>query len=146
MEDLGGRALAMQQNTLSAALVQAQAPQQVVANAVTLDPGAGFLWQVETGAAPVAIVDVAAYDAHLKHNPGSRLRLSEWRHPLAYDIGIAALAANQPLIDQLNEQIDHLRQTGALHEMARIEGHHYTAPQSDGLSPPLTRAQILAMR
>ena len=54
---IGNRRIAYQQGTLSGALLELDAPDQM-ANAVSFNPGPGFLWRLETGDADVAIVEI----------------------------------------------------------------------------------------
>ncbi|WP_298918784.1 c-type cytochrome [uncultured Roseobacter sp.] len=137
LADVLPRRLAYQQGTLSGALLELDAPTQA-SNAKSFNPGPRFLWQLESGAADVAIVDVAAFDAHRHHNSVSRLRLAKWRHRVGMDIGIAVLEADNDLKQVLDTAISTLHRSNRLVEFAEAEGVTYSRPQFDGLRAPFT--------
>ena len=142
LADLEDRILALQQDTLSGAIVQVQAP-GIASRAEMFNPGSDFLWKFETGTADVAIVDVAAFDAHTKHNPASTLRLAAWRHAIGLDIGIAVLSENQSLITRLNEAIDRMHEDDIFAPLAASENFTYAAPRFDGLQSAFTLRTLL---
>jgi hypothetical protein len=146
LQDRNGRKVAVQQGTLSGAIATVQVAPSERADIVTLNPGAGFLWDVETSGYPLALVDVAAFDAHRKAFPATSLQLANWRHPIGMDIGIAVLADNAPLQALLNSAIKELLISGDLPGVAAAEGLTYAAPQSAHLMPALTLATLRAMR
>ena len=143
LDDIAPRRFALQQGTLTGAIAQAQAP-ELAAHSVMFNPGGEFLWQIEKGHADVAIVDVAAFDSHLKHNPISTLRLANWRHAIGLDIGIAVLDRQQPLLHALNAALSVMHASGALPTLADEEGLTYHAPRFDGLQDPFTWRTLLA--
>ena len=141
LDDIAPRRLAMQQGTLSGAIVEAQQPGVEI---VTYNPGASFLWNVEKGLADVAIVDTAAFDGHRKHNPVSTLALADWRHPIGLDIGVAVLARNPGLLNAVNAAILDLHRKGTLPDLAQAQGLTFNAPAFDGLQDPFTWRMLLA--
>lgn len=137
LESLSGLRVAFQQGTLSGALLELDAP-DLIENAVTLNPGPGFLWKLEAGAADVAIVDVASFDAHRRHNEVTKLRLANWRHRVGLDIGIAVLKENANLLSALDEGLSDLHNAKVLPGLAEEEGLTYVEPHFDGLQAPFT--------
>ncbi|MEM7299731.1 MAG: transporter substrate-binding domain-containing protein [Pseudomonadota bacterium] len=135
---LGTRKLALQQGTLSGAIATLQVAPAEHRNLVMLKPGAGFLWRVETKEIDLAIVDVAAFDAHRKANPFTPLRLANWRHKVGMDIGIAVLTENEPLRAALEKAVSKLLANGVLPSVGEEEGLTYAAPQSEELTPKFT--------
>ncbi len=129
LDDLKDRAVAYQQDTLSGAILIANAP-AIAAAARTFNPGPRFLWALETGEADVAIVDVVSYDSHLKHNKISELKLAAWRHPFGMDIGIAVLAENDDLVAVLNRHLADMYQGADIASLAQEEGVTYSPPAS----------------
>lgn len=146
LQSLGSRRLAIQSTTLSGGIVHMQAPEETRARSITFTPGKKFLWELEAGKADVAIVDVADYDAHLKQNPISRLKLARWRHPIGFDIGIAALEENAALLQRVNGSLDALLADGTIERLAEAEGLHYSAPKSAEIAPLLTMKMLQEIR
>ena len=138
LDDLQNRRLALQQGTLSGAIATLQVAPVDRALLKMMNPGAGFLWEVENQNLPLAIVDVPAFDAHLKANPFTPLRLAAWRHAVGMDIGIAVLAENTVLIEVLDAVIADLLASGQLPQFAEEEGMTYSAPVSSDLAPRFT--------
>lgn len=146
LQDRGGRKVAVQQGTLSGAIATVQAAPGERGDIVTLNPGAGFLWDVETTGHALALVDVAAFDAHRKAFPATALRLASWRHPIGMDIGVALLAENGSLKAAMDKAIGDLVASGDLPGIAANEGLTFAPPQSDALTPRFTLATLRAMR
>lgn len=146
LQERGARKVAVQQGTLSGAIATVQVAPGELGDIVTLNPGAGFLWDVETKGHELAMVDVAAYDAHRKAFPATALRLANWRHPIGIDIGVAVLAENTTLRDALDAAIVDLLSSDTLPGVARAEGLTYAPPQSPELTPPFTLAKLRSTR
>jgi len=143
LQDLAGLRVGLQTGTLTEAIFRTQAPPEVVADCVTFVSGPLFLWQVETGKADAAIVDVAAFDFHVRQNPISTLRLAQWRHPFGFNFGFAMLGRNGALRDAVNAAVGQLVATGRAAEFAAEEKVHYAAPREPMMRPPLTLADLL---
>ena len=143
LHDIAG-VLGYQEGTLTGAIVEYQAPDDVRARAKTFNPGATFLWEIEKGEADVAFVDVDAYDAHLRQNRLTALRLGDWRHRLGFDIGAAVLTGNEALKAALDAAIAALVADGSVAALAAQEGAHWAQPSETGILPPLTRASLMA--
>lgn len=138
LDDLQNRRLALQQGTLSGAIATLQVAPVDRALLKMMNPGAGFLWEVENQNLALAIVDVPAFDAHLKANPFSPLRLARWRHAIGMDIGVAVLADNRALAQALDAAIAELLASGQFPQFAAEEGMTYSAPVSSDLAPRFT--------
>jgi len=146
LNQLGDRHLALQQGTLSGAIATLQVASTDQALLVTMNPGAGFLWEVEKTGTDLAIIDVAAYDAHLKANPFTALRLAKWRHAVGMDIGIAVLSENSSLRAALDATLNDILFEAILPEIGVAEGMTYAAPASEELTPIFTLDALRVMR
>ena len=146
LADLAGYRLAIQEDTLSGALLQLQAPQPVKAAAITRPPGPKFLWEMETGAFEAALVDVAAYDHHLIQNPVSKLKLGTWRHPLGFNIAVALRADRPALKAALDAALADLMAGGMPEKLAAQQHIHYAAPREPWVQPRLGLAELIAAR
>lgn len=141
LDDLAGRSLHLQQGTLSGVIAMIQTAPADRSLATTHNPGTGFLWEVESSDASLAIVDVAAFDSHLKSNPFTPLRLAPWRHPIGMDIGFSVLAERSNLISKLNTAISELDPTEVA-QIATNAGLSYAAPRNPDLMPALTMQML----
>lgn len=146
LDDLQSRRLALQQGTLSGAIATLQIAPVDRALLKMMNPGAGFLWEVESQKLSLAIVDVPAFDAHLKANPSTPLRLAAWRHRIGMDIGIAVLAENTALAQALDAAISELLASGQLPFFAEEEGMTYSAPVSPDIAPRFTLETLREVR
>lgn len=141
LKNLGERRLAVQQGTLSGSI----ATMASVPHLVTFNPGAKFLWHLETGDADVAIADIAAFDGHRRHNNITDLRLADWRHSIGFDIGVAVLSSRSDLRAALDGAIKDLTASGAVSLMADAEGVTYKKPaEGDFLRPALSLRELVA--
>ena len=146
LDDLLGHSVGYQQGTLSGAILTAQAPQRVIDDAQTFNPGTAFLWEIEKGKADVAIVDVAAYDFHRRQNRITALRLLDWRHPIGFNIGFAVLASNKALKDRVDHLIVELVSSGQMQSLADKDNITYAKPEPPLISPPLTLSTLRSRR
>lgn len=146
LASLGAQQLALQQGTLSGAIATLQVAPAEQSKLVTLNPGAGFLWEVEKQKLPLAIVDVAAFDAHRKATPFTQLRLAPWRHAVGMDIGIAVLSRNEDLLEALNDAILEILEEDSLPAVAEAEGMTYARPKSPDLSARFTLQSLKETR
>lgn len=145
LDDLGDRSLHVQQGTLSGVIAMMQTEAAARSGITTHNPSAGFLWEVESGEATLAIVDVVAFDSHLKSNPFTPLRLAQWRHPIGMDIGFAVLKDQQNLIDDLNGAISELDPSDIEH-IAIEAGLSYSLPRKSDLMPALTMQMLRKLK
>lgn len=139
--DLDGHSLHVQQGTLAGVIAMVQTTPEDRARITTHNPGAGFLWDVESGQGALALVDVAAFDSHLQANPFTPLRLAPWRHPIGMDIGIAVLAENEALMTDLNTALAALPEQ-LVQELAAEAGLSYAPPLSQTVMPALTMQML----
>ena len=145
LSDLSGVRLGIEQGTLAGALTVHQAGSEAVADAVTLNPGAGFLWRMEAGAFDAALTTTGAYDFHARQNPVTALRLAPYRHPLGFNLAVAGLAENADLVAAADEAIAALGEEG-LAALASAQGASWAAPREPWVAPPLTIRDLAAER
>lgn len=144
LHDLVGRRLAVQQGTFSGSIATLTSP-ELAAKAITFNPGANFLWQLEQGQADVAIVDVPAYDGHRLHNKITKLRLADWRHPLGFDIGAAVLTDKTEFKQEIDNIVLELVESGQVETMALEEGVSYAKPANSGIEKMFTMRRLQAL-
>ncbi|MEM7056553.1 MAG: c-type cytochrome [Pseudomonadota bacterium] len=146
LAELSGHRVAYQQGTLSGAILTAQAPQAVIDEAKTFNPGPTFLWEIENGEADVAIVDVAAYDFHRRQNSITKLRLLDWRHPIGFNIGFAVLTANDGLKQNIDRLTTKLVASDQMRSFAEEDDITYAQPKVPFVSPALTLSTLRSLR
>lgn len=144
--DLAGHRVAFQQGTLSGAILTAQAPQVVVDEARTFNPGPKFLWEIEIGKADIAIVDIAAFDFHRRQNPITELRLLDWRHPIAFNIGFGLQSSKVQLKKRIDEVIAEMIENDRILSLAEQDNITYAAPERPFVTSALTRSKLLSWR
>ena len=143
LSDLAGVRLGIEQGTLAGALTVRQAGAEALEDAVTSNPGPEFLWRMEAGAFDAALTTTGAYDLHARQNPITTLRLTGYRHPLGFNLGVAGLASDPALIEAADAAIAALGEEG-LRAMARAEGVTWAAPTVPAVAPPLTMRDLAA--
>lgn len=146
LADLEGRKVGVEQGTLAGILTLRQGTPAMVASAQTFNPGPAFLWKMENGAFDAALVTVAAYDFHKRQNPITKLKLTDYRHPLGFNLGIASLQENAPLADRINVVISELVAAGAIRKIAEGYKMHYAEPRTPHVQARITLRDILAER
>ena len=133
--DLAGLAVGVEQGALAGALTLLEGGAAVRARSRTFPPGPRFLWRLENGEAEAALVSVPAYDHHRIQNPLSRLALSDWRHPLGFNIGFAVLARERALAARLDAALGALLASGDVAAIAARAGVTYAPPRAPAVAP-----------
>lgn len=146
IEDLDSLRLGVQQGTLAGILTLHQGSQELVANAVTMNPGPTFLWSMEKGEFEGALVAVGEYDFHKRQNAISKLKLHDYRHPLGFNLGIALLEENEKLLTLINPIIDKLLESGGIYELAERSQMNYARPRQPEIQGRLSMRDILMIR
>ncbi len=144
--DLEGLKLGVEQGTLAGVLTLRQGTEKMAADAVTLNPGPDFLWQMEQGAFDAALVTIGAYDFHKKQNFISTLALDEYRHPLGFNISVAMLKRKNALRDVFDPAIARMIKDGTMAALGEKSGHTYAPPHKPWVQAHLTMQTILSMR
>ncbi|MEM7424620.1 MAG: c-type cytochrome [Pseudomonadota bacterium] len=144
LKDLEGLTVGIEQGTLPGVLVLRQGNEAIRASAKTFNPGPGFLWKMETGAFDAALVPVAAYDFHKRQNRITKLKLTSYRHPLGFNLGVATRADNRALGNAANKIIPVLLTDGTLVQAAKKSKLHFSPPQKPDFQPRLTMRDILS--
>ena len=146
LADLEGRKVGVEQGTLAGVLTLRQGTQKMVAEAQTFSPGPAFLWKMENGEFDAALVTVAAFDFHKRQNPISKLKLSDYRHPLGFNLGVAVLEANAPLAERVDEALSTMLSAGKIRKIAEGYKMHYAEPTAPHVQARLTLKDILTIR
>ena len=145
LADLHGLDVGIEQGTLAGLLTRRQAPPDVMRRTVTEVPGATFLWTLEGGGFDAALVDVPAYDYHLRQNGISTLVLADWRHPLGFNIGAATLERDAALADAIDAVLRAPGATDTLARLADAEGLHWAAPRRPLVQERFTLDSLLGV-
>ena len=144
--DMKGLRLGVEQGTLAGVLTLRQGTEAMAADAVTLNPGPDFLWQMEQGAFDAALVTIGAYDFHKKQNFVSTLALDEYRHPLGFNISVAMLKRKNAMRDVFDPAIARMIGDGTMAGLAKKSGFTYALPRKPWVQAHLTMQTILSMR
>ncbi len=141
LSDLEGITLGIEQGTLAGALTARQVSADALAGAVTMNPGPGFLWRMEAGAFDAALTTTGAYDLHARQNPITALRLTDYRHPMGFNLAVAGLASKEGLVAAADAAIGALGEDG-LAALAAGEGATWAAPRAPAVAPPMTMRDL----
>lgn len=144
--DMDGLKIGVEQGTLAGVLTLRQGTKAMAVDAVTLNPGPDFLWQMEQGAFDAALVTVGAYDFHKKQNFISTLELDAYRHPLGFNISVAMLGRKKAMRDVFDPAIARMLEDGTLEELAKKSSYTYAKPRRPWVQGHLTMETILSMR
>lgn len=144
LADLEGLTVGVEQGTLPGVLTLRQGTSAITKRAKTYNPGPGFLWKMETGEFDAALVAVAAYDFHKRQNRITKLRLTDYRHPLGFNLGIAVRADNEALADAVDGFIPKFLADGTLRKAAEKSKLHFAAPKKPDIQRRLTMRDILS--
>ena len=146
LADLEGLTVGVEQGTLPGVLTLRQGTAVIRAHAKTYNPGPGFLWKMETGEFDAALVAVAAYDFHKRQNRITKLRLTDYRHPLGFNLGVAVRANNRALAEAVDLLIPGFLADGTLRKAAEKSKLHFSAPKKPDIQSRLTMRDILARK
>jgi cytochrome c6 len=144
--DMEGLKIGVEQGTLAGVLTLRQGTEAMALDAVTLNPGPDFLWEMEQGSFDAALVTVGAYDFHKKQNFISTLALDEYRHPLGFNISVAMLGRKKAMRDVFDPAIARMIEDGTLQDLADKSQYTYAKPRQPWVQAHLTTQTIISMR
>jgi len=144
--DMEGLKIGVEQGTLAGVLTLRQGTEAMALDAVTLNPGPDFLWEMEQGSFDAALVTVGAYDFHKKQNFISTLALDEYRHPLGFNISVAMLGRKKAMRDVFDPAIARMIEDGTLQDLADKSQYTYAKPRQPWVQAHLTMQTIISMR
>jgi len=106
-------------------------------------PGRGaLLAKLEAGEIDAAFVALHRFDAYRLQHPATKIQHSGFHHPLAFNLGYAALAEHAALLAQVNGALDALRRSGETEALAKAAGVTYVEPIEPFVSPAITFRQL----
>jgi ABC-type amino acid transport substrate-binding protein len=139
LSDLKGLRLGAEQGTLTDTIFMAYRGGYFASDITHLVPQSGILARMEEGAFDAVIIELHRFDAYLRKNPDTRLRATDYRHALGFNMGFVILARRQNLRDQLNKALDNLIRAGKIEEFSVAAGITFVPPTSpeilDRISP-----------
>lgn len=138
LSDMAGLVVGIQEDTLAGAITLTQGGAEVKEMGVHDNPGPGFLWRMEQGKFEAALVSVPEYDFHLRQNMITELVLTDYRHPLGFNIGFAILSAQNEMAGALNGMIKEMLSNGEIEALAAKTKLHYAAPQEPYIQRRIT--------
>lgn len=144
--DMSGLKIGVEQGTLAGVISLRQGTAEMTEDAVTLNPGPDFFWQMEQGAFDAALVTIGAYDFHKKQNFISTLELDTYRHPLGFNISVAMLGRKKGLRDVFDPAIARMIDDGTMEKLAKKSQYTYAKPHRPWVQANLTMQTILSMR
>lgn len=134
----------VEQGTIAGLLTLRQSPPDVATHSQTSNPGPVFLWKLEQGEFDAALINVPAYDFHKRQNPITSLKLSDYRHPLAFNIGLAMLESAKSLQAHVNAIIGDDLENGKIKALAKLSHLHYALPVEPWVAPRMSLQQLIA--
>lgn len=146
LSSLEGLIVGVQEDTLAGALTLTQAGRTVKDMAVHDNPGPGFLWRMEQGKFQAALVSVPEFDFHLRQNMISDLVLTDYRHPIGFNIGFAILTEQKDMLGAINAMIKERVADGSVAAMAAKTKLHYAPPQEPFIQRRITMRDMQLRR
>ncbi|WP_165784551.1 c-type cytochrome [Zhengella mangrovi] len=146
LSDLAGLTVGVQQGTLGGVILTTQLPSDIKANSIMLPPGPQFLWRMEEGRFDATLIDTGAFDNHKVQNRITKLRLTDYRHPIGFNMGIAYRESARALGARLDAALKALLDDGTVEKMAEDTGVTWSPPRDPVVARALTTSDLFSMR
>jgi len=129
LADLAGLRLGVDQASLPDAILMRYGDGKYVDHVAHFIPGRSELFpQMEAGEIDATLVELRRFDAWRDSHPQTSLKASGYFHTIGFNMGFAALTAEQPLIEAVNGAIADMKAKGELEAMAKAAGMTYVPP------------------
>jgi ABC-type amino acid transport substrate-binding protein len=142
LADLEGKRLLAEEGTVAGAIAMQYRGGLLRDKVDLVPPGPKTLWILEAGKHDAAIIELDKFDAHLKQNRVSKLKLSGYEHSIRYNIALVSIAKHKALIDQANKVIAAGLKDGSIAAMARRSGMSYRPPDAKRVRGPLSFTEL----
>ena len=143
LKALEGLVVGVQQGTLPGVLTLRQGSQSMVAKAVTVNPGPDFLQRMDRGEFEAALVATTEYDLYKMKFPKTAIKMTNYRHPISFNLAFAGLQKNKTLVERASAHIQGLLGDGTIAHLARSNRTHISQPVVPHIRPRLTMADLL---
>jgi ABC-type amino acid transport substrate-binding protein len=100
------------------------------------------LAHLEAGEIDAALLPVSQFDAYRLRHPETRIVLSNYRYPVAFNLGYVGLAEQHPLLEDVGGALAQMQASGELAALAAAAGVTYVAPGEPAVAPGITFAQL----
>lgn len=135
LADLDGLRIGVQLATLADAITMRYQGGRLREHVVHVTDARDLFQQLQDRKLDAAVVDLRAFDAwRLKHGSAGMVA-SDYRHSLAFNMGFVGLAAEKPLIDQVDAVLADLQAHNAIAPLAAQAGLTFTPPRSPDVQP-----------
>ncbi len=114
---------------------------QTVSLQSTVDPLDGL----NRGQFDATLTDVHSLDTWRLAHPDGKLRLGAYRHPARFNLGYVALANRQALLDQVNQALVALTDSGEVQRIAEATRMTWLAPVEPAIQAELSLPAVVKM-
>lgn len=142
LADLDGYKVGVEQDTLPSILISVHGTKKMLANTLTFNPGPAFLWKMEQGIFEAALVTTTAFDTHRRSYKITKLKMTDYRHPLGLNLAYIGLKSNQSLVDKISDVLSSFLSQGMIEKFAFKNGIHFTPPKKPYVQRRLTLSDL----
>jgi ABC-type amino acid transport substrate-binding protein len=142
LDDLAGLRLGAAAATLGGAILLAYDKGRYAKDVVSLPVGGNVLAALEEGQFDAVLIERHRFDAYRQSHSETKLVASGYRHPLGFNMGFAALAHHQSLVEDMNKAIATMLEDDTLSALARNAGMTFVPPRAPELLGRITPAML----
>ncbi len=142
LADLKGKRILAEEGTVAGAIAMQYQGGLLRAKVDLVAPGPKTLWILEAGKHDAAIIELDKFDAHVKQNRVSKLKLSGYEHSIRFNIALVSIAKHKDLIAYANTVIAAGLKNGSIAAMARRSGMTYRRPDAMRVRGPLSFTEL----
>lgn len=142
LADLEGKRILAEEGTVAGAIAMQYQGGLLRDKVDLVPPGPKTLWVLEAGKHDAAIIELDRFDAHLKQNRVSKLKLSGYEHSIRYNIAFVSIAKHKDLIAHTDTVIAVGLKDGSVAAMARRSGMTYRPPDGNRIRGRLSFLEL----
>lgn len=143
LADLQGLKLGVEEGTLADTVLSTYADGKLVPAITHLVPGREhILARLEQGDFDAAMVQLRRFDAWRAAHPGTRIRLSDYRYRIGFNIGFVGLSSETALLEAVDRAILDLAAQHEIAALAKDAGVTYVPPSGPDVLEHLTIRDI----
>jgi len=143
LASLEGVKLGVEGGTLADAILMLFGDGRLVDQITHVVPGRGeLLPRLEKGEYDATLVELRRFDAYRATHPETKLTGSGYHFPIGFNIGFVGLSTDRDLIDQVDQAIGEMLESGELPALARTARVTYLPPRQPNVSPEVTLTDL----
>jgi ABC-type amino acid transport substrate-binding protein len=145
LDDLTGLRLGTVAGSMGGTILRTWREGRYMKQSISLQSHIDPLEGLAAGRFDATMTDIHSLDTWRANHPDKPLRLSNYRHPAIFNMGVVTLSTRQTLLDQVDRALESMLAAGEPQALARQAGMTWIAPGTPAVQSDLSLPRLIEM-